>query len=191
MFQISLTQNTTKYSFPRCSVKTVNDYDLLDGFSDLWRPQSPRAIGFIFGMGKLKWLGYNQVKATRWSTQSFGTTNQRDRRTDRQWCRHSKCRTNWLRRAAETLTVTVTADNNSVLHFFLFSGPWSFYLGHFKIFYVCIRCSLSKLTLTTCNFVLQSKVHRQLRWCGNHITITCRISLWLKRPKIKRNRLNN
>jgi len=41
----------------------------------VWRPQwgeSPRAIGFIFGVGKLEWLGYNLVKVAWWSTQSFG-----------------------------------------------------------------------------------------------------------------------
>jgi len=33
---------------------------------------SPLAIRFIFGMGKLEWLGYNLVKVAWWSTQSFG-----------------------------------------------------------------------------------------------------------------------
>jgi len=37
--------------------------------SPIWRPQwggSPRAIGCIFGTGKLEWLGYNLVKVARW-----------------------------------------------------------------------------------------------------------------------------
>jgi len=34
--------------------------------------ESPRAIWFLFGTGKLEYLGYNLVKVTCWSTQSFG-----------------------------------------------------------------------------------------------------------------------
>jgi len=54
---------------------------ILDQFSDFYLPLShltpsrrsiPRAIGFIFGMGKLEWLGYNLVKVAWWSTHSFG-----------------------------------------------------------------------------------------------------------------------
>jgi len=53
----------------------------------IWRPRwlrSHRAIGFISGRRKLKWLGYNLVKVTWWSTQSFGrniSTWQTDRHT--------------------------------------------------------------------------------------------------------------
>jgi len=41
----------------------------------IWRPQRgrfPEAIEFLFGVGKLEWLGYNVVKVAWWSTQSFG-----------------------------------------------------------------------------------------------------------------------
>jgi len=34
--------------------------------------KSPQAIGFVFGLGKLEWLGYNLVKVACWSTQLFG-----------------------------------------------------------------------------------------------------------------------
>jgi len=40
--------------------------------SPIWRRQwegSSRLIGFIYGMGKLEWLGYNLVKVAWWSTQ--------------------------------------------------------------------------------------------------------------------------
>jgi len=50
----------------------MNDCDLLAGFSDFYLPVfnlmlsvkggSLRAIGFIFGVGKLEWLGYNLAK---------------------------------------------------------------------------------------------------------------------------------
>jgi len=49
-----------------------------------WRGFS-RTIGFVFGVGKLEWLGYNLVKIAWWSTQSFGhntSTWQTLRRTD-------------------------------------------------------------------------------------------------------------
>jgi len=42
---------------------------------------SPKAIGFIYGMEKLEWLGYNMVKVAWWSTH-LGTIRQRDRHTD-------------------------------------------------------------------------------------------------------------
>jgi len=43
--------------------------------SPVWRPKwggSLRAIGFIFSVGKLEWLGYNLMKIVWRSTQSFG-----------------------------------------------------------------------------------------------------------------------
>jgi len=55
---------------------------------------SHRAIGFIFDMEKLDWLGYNLVKIAWWSTQSFGH-NTSTWQTHRQPSRHSKCRVLW------------------------------------------------------------------------------------------------
>jgi len=63
--KMSLTQNAMKYSFPAAIWWLT---DLLAGFSDFW---APWAIGFIFGMRKLEWLGYNLVKVVWWSAQSF------------------------------------------------------------------------------------------------------------------------
>jgi len=63
-------------------------------WSSQWRG-SPRAIGFIFGMGKPDWLGYNLVNAGRWSTQSIGQ-NTPKWQTHRQPRRHSKCHGNAL-----------------------------------------------------------------------------------------------
>jgi len=71
---VSLTQNATKHNFPCCAVKScplVNNCNLLAKFSEFYLPLSnltpsvrgcSRAIGFIFGTGKLIWLGYNLVK---------------------------------------------------------------------------------------------------------------------------------
>jgi len=42
----------------------------------------PGAIGFIFGMGKLEWLGYYLVKFAWWSISRLGTVHQRDRHTE-------------------------------------------------------------------------------------------------------------
>jgi len=60
---------------------------------------SSRAIGFIFGMRKLEWLGYNLVRITVVWAHDINVT---DKQTDRQPRRHSKCRTNALRRAAKS-----------------------------------------------------------------------------------------
>jgi len=58
-----------------------------------------RAIRFIFGMEKVKWLCYNLVKIAWWSTQSFGhnTSTWQTHRHNR----HSKFRVNALRRVAK------------------------------------------------------------------------------------------
>jgi len=55
------------------------DFSTVTNPSPMSRCQSPRAIGFIFGTGKLKWLSYNMVKS--WLCHS-GTIHQRDRHTD-------------------------------------------------------------------------------------------------------------
>jgi len=96
-----------------CNCPLVNDCDLMAGFCDsqsftrgqlltaywssffhfylpspIWRLQwggSLGAIGFIFGLGKLEWLGYNLVKVAWWSSQSLRhntSTWQTDRLTD-------------------------------------------------------------------------------------------------------------
>jgi len=53
----------------------------IDRISDIYQPnfhstpsvmEFPRAIGFVFGMGQLEWLGNNLVKITWWSTHSYG-----------------------------------------------------------------------------------------------------------------------
>jgi len=101
--KISLTQNATKQRFPCCTVKSsplVNDCDIVwsPDFrifaynpSPIWCPEwvgYPWAVGFIFGVGKLEWLGYNLVKVAWWSTQSFGH-NTSTWQTHRQPRRHS------------------------------------------------------------------------------------------------------
>jgi len=103
---------------PCCAVKCcllVNDCDLLAGFSDypspIWCLQwggSPRAIRFIFSVGKLEWLGYNLVKVTWQLTQSFGHSTS-TWQTDRPLRRHSKCRANALRREANTSLIATHA----------------------------------------------------------------------------------
>jgi len=65
--------------------------------SPIWRR---RWVGFIFGVGKLEWLGYNLVKIAWWATQSFGH-NTSTWQTHRQPRRHSKCRANALCRVAK------------------------------------------------------------------------------------------
>jgi len=70
---------------------------------NIWRSQwggSPRAIGFIFDMGKLERLGYNLVKVAWWSTQSFGN-NTSTWQTHRQPRRYSNSRPYALRQAAK------------------------------------------------------------------------------------------
>jgi len=60
----------------------------------IWHPQwggSPREIGFIFGTGKLEWLGCSLAKIAWWATQSLGH-NTSTWQTHRQPRRHSKCR---------------------------------------------------------------------------------------------------
>jgi len=65
----------------------MNDCNLLAGFCDfsypsfMWRRQSPRAIWFIFGMGKLKWLGI-WWRSSDDRPSRLGTIHQRDRHTD-------------------------------------------------------------------------------------------------------------
>jgi len=78
----------------RCSLTAINWSDLstFTLFSSTLRPRwgrCPRAIRFMFGMGKLEWLGYNLVKVAWWSTQSFGhNTSTWQTHTDRQTDRH-------------------------------------------------------------------------------------------------------
>jgi len=66
----------------------VNDCDSLAGFSDFYLPLSHltpstrgslRAIGFVFGTGKLEWQRSHDDRLSR-----LGTIHQRDRHTDRQ-----------------------------------------------------------------------------------------------------------
>jgi len=70
----------------------------------IWYPQwggSSPAIGFMFGAGKLEWLGCNLMKRPRDRLSHLGTIHQRDRHTHRQPHRHSKCSATALRRAAK------------------------------------------------------------------------------------------
>jgi len=81
------------------------DFPTVTNLFSIWHPQwggPPRAIGFILGIGKLEWLGYNLVKVAWWSTQSFGD-NTSTWQTHRQPRRHSKCNANTLRRAAKII----------------------------------------------------------------------------------------
>jgi len=102
-------QTTRRLCTPMCAIKSwplVNNCDSLTFTysSPIWSCRwggSPRAIGFIFGVGKLEWPGYNLVKVAWWLTESFGH-NTSTWQTHRQPRRHSKCRANALRRAAKT-----------------------------------------------------------------------------------------
>jgi len=74
-------------------------------FSPIWRLQwegSTRAIGSIFDMRRLEWMGYNLVNVACWSTQSVGHSTS-TWQTDRQPRHHSKCHANALRQAAKFL----------------------------------------------------------------------------------------
>jgi len=67
-------------------------------------------VGFICGLGKLEWLGYNLVRSHDDRLSRLGTTHQRDRQTHRQPRRHSKCRANTL------LAVLIYAVSLPVYH---------------------------------------------------------------------------
>jgi len=74
------------------------DFPIFTYPSRIWRPQwgeSLRTIEFIFGMGKLEWLGYNLVKVARWSTQSLWH-NTSTWQTQRQPRRLTRCHANVL-----------------------------------------------------------------------------------------------
>jgi len=72
----------------------------------IWRPEwggFNRAIGSVFVMWKLEWLGYNLVKVAWLSTQLFWH-NTSMWQTQRQPHRHSKWRTNAQRQAENVYT---------------------------------------------------------------------------------------
>jgi len=50
-----------------------------------------RLIGFVFGLGKLEWLGYNLVRSHDYRLSRLGTIQQRDRHTYRQTPQQSTC----------------------------------------------------------------------------------------------------
>jgi len=64
----------------------------------------PWAIGFIFGVGKLEWLGYSLVKVESWSTQSFGY-NTSTWQTHRQPRRHNNSRFSAVRPGSKNATI--------------------------------------------------------------------------------------
>jgi len=67
-------------------------------FSPIWPSQwgrSPWAIGFIFGVGELEWLGYKCWRLHDDRLSRLGTIHQRDKH--RQPRRHSRCRVKALR----------------------------------------------------------------------------------------------
>jgi len=74
----------------RTLVRTVSStFDICN------KGESPRAIGFIFGIGKLEWLGYNLMKWHHDDRLSrMGAIQQRDRHTQthRQPRRHNNSR---------------------------------------------------------------------------------------------------
>jgi len=89
--------------------------------SSIWRPQwggSPGAIGFTFGVGKLKGRGYNLVKVAWWSTRSFGHDTS-TWQTHRQPRRHSKCSANALASGSRNLSFEVSSRWPRELLFFL------------------------------------------------------------------------
>jgi len=68
--------------------------------------ESPRIIGYLFGMRKLEWLGYSLVKVVWWSTQSFGH-NTSTWQTHRQPRRHSKQHKSWSTRSCSKAVLYV------------------------------------------------------------------------------------